>query len=93
MYLKIRHLKELDRIDGRIHYIGKSRMGILNEIQKIMAELRCELEQFKGSIIFVSMYNDIIWKTPENLENCGEFQECCSICQQVPARILVKKWC
>ena len=34
---------------------------IVDEIQKMMAELRCEREQFQGMIIFMSMYNDIIW--------------------------------
>ena len=37
----------------------------------MMAELRCELEQVKGRIIFMSMYNDIKWGTPGNHENCS----------------------
>ena len=40
------------------------------EIQKIMAELKCEPEQFQGRIIFMSIYNDIKWRTPGNEENC-----------------------
>ena len=34
-------------------------MQILDEIQKTMTESECEPEQFKGKIIFMSMYNDI----------------------------------
>ena len=37
---------------------GFTTLGILDEIQKMMAELRCEPEQCKGRIIFMSMYND-----------------------------------
>ena len=41
-------------------------LGILVEIQKTTtAELKRELEQFKGRIIFVSMYNDIDWENEE----------------------------
>ena len=49
---------------------GFTVLGILDEIQKMMAELRCEPEQFQGRIIFMSMYNDIIWITLGNGENC-----------------------
>ena len=35
--------------------------GILDEIQKMMTESKCEPELFKGRIIFMSMYNDIEW--------------------------------
>ena len=37
---------------------GFTTLGILEEIQNFMTELQCELEQFKGRIIFLSMYND-----------------------------------
>ena len=43
------------------NFPGFTTLGILDEIQKMMAELRYEPEQFKGRIIFMSMYNDIIW--------------------------------
>ena len=33
-------------------------------------ELKCELENFKGRIIFMSMYNDIDWRKRGNRENC-----------------------
>ena len=45
-------------------------MGILEEIQKIMTELQCGLEQFKGRIIFMSMYNDTVWRERGNTEKC-----------------------
>ena len=39
----------------------------------VMIEIMCEFEQFKGRIIFMSMYNDIGWRergTTENVTNC-----------------------
>ena len=48
-----------------IHYIGNSRRD-----SKIMTELQCEPEQFKGRIIFMSMYNDIVWRERGNTEKC-----------------------
>ena len=50
------------------NFPGSTTVGIINEIQKMMAELKCELEQFQGRIIF--MYKYIIWRRPGNHENC-----------------------
>ena len=36
----------------------------------MMAELKCEPEQLQGRIIFMTMFNDIVWWTPGNEENC-----------------------
>ena len=35
-----------------------------------MAELKCELEQFQGRIIFMSMFNDIVWGEKGNEDHC-----------------------
>ena len=55
----------LDRggADGvRVEFFpGFTTSGILDEIQKMMTKSKCEPEQFKGRIIFMSMYNDIDW--------------------------------
>ena len=59
-FLETRYLKDLDRIDGsRWSSSGKPSQDSLhwefiNEIQKMMTESKCEPEQFKGVIIFVS---------------------------------------
>ena len=49
---------------------GFTTLGILEETQKMMTELQCEPEQFKGMIIFMSMYNDIVWGGRGNTEKC-----------------------
>ena len=38
---------------------GFTALGILAKIQNMIAELRCELEQFQGRIIFMPVFNDI----------------------------------
>ena len=40
---------------------GFTTLRILDEIQKFMTESKCESEQSKGRIIFMSMYDDIDW--------------------------------
>ena len=75
-YLENRYLKDLNRIDGEPMefewkiFPGFTTLGILKEIQKFMTELRCEPEQFKDRIIFMSMCNDIVWGEPGNTEKC-----------------------
>ena len=64
-----------NRIDGEPmefewkNFPGFIALGTLTEIQKMMAELKCELEQFQGRIIFMSM-NDIVLGEKGNEENC-----------------------
>ena len=43
-------------------------------VEKLMTELQCEPEQFKGRIIFMSMYNDIAWGERGNTEECQKKQ-------------------
>ena len=66
-YLETRYLRNLNRIDGEPMefewkiFQGFTTLGVLEEIQKMMTELQCEHEQFKGRIIFMSMFHDIVW--------------------------------
>ena len=65
-YLETRFLKDLNRMDGEPmgfewkNFPGFTTWGILEDIQKMMTELQSEPEQFKGRIIFMSIYNDFI---------------------------------
>ena len=45
-------------------------MAFLNKIQQMMGELQCEPENFTGRIIFMSMFNDIVWDVKGNHELC-----------------------
>ena len=49
---------------------GFTTLRIPAEIQNMIAELKCEPEQFQGRIIFISTYHDIIWWTPRHEDNC-----------------------
>ena len=49
---------------------GFTTLGIVDEIQKMRTEFKCERELFRGRIIFRSMYNDIVWTKRGNKENC-----------------------
>ena len=75
-FLETGYLKDLDRIDGEPvelewkNFQGFTTLGILDAIQKMMTEFKCELEHFQGRIIFMSMYNDIVWRKRGNTENC-----------------------
>ena len=66
-YFENNHLKDLNRIDGESMEFewqllpGFTTFGLLEQIQEFMKEQKCHPEQFKGRIIFMSMYNDIAW--------------------------------
>ena len=68
MFLETRYLKDVDWIDGEpmefewTIFPEFTTLGIFDEIQKMMTESKCGPEQFKGRIIFMSMYNDIDWE-------------------------------
>ena len=49
-----------------MHYIGHPR----RDSKKLWLNLQCEPEQFEGRIIFMSMYNDILWGERGNTEKC-----------------------
>ena len=49
---------------------GFNTVGILNKMQQLMGELQCEQVNFTGRIIFMSMFNDIVWDARGNDELC-----------------------
>ena len=49
---------------------GFTTAGILKEIQNTMGELLCDPADFKDRIIFMSMFNDIVWDARGNEELC-----------------------
>ena len=66
-YSQNNHFKELNRIDGmQTEFEWKifpafTTLGILKEIPNLLKSFQCEPEHFNGRIIFMSMYNDIVW--------------------------------
>ena len=64
---------------------GFTALQILDEIQKMMNEMQCEAEQFTGRIIFMSMYNDVVWEffLPKKRIMYCEFHDCGRICKKI----------
>ena len=66
-YLDNSYFSELNRIDGQSMefkwkiFPGFTTVAILIEIQQMMGKLQCEPENLTGKIIFMSMFNDIVW--------------------------------
>ena len=71
-YSETNYFSELNRIDGKPMEVEWkiSTAGILNEIHKTMGELQCDAADFKGRIIFMSMFNDMVWDAKGNDELC-----------------------
>ena len=68
---------------------GFTTLGILEEIQKLMKCIQCEPEQFKDTIIFMSMYNVIVWRDQGSTEKCEKNSKSCELCLQIAAWTLV----
>ena len=73
-YSQNNHIKELNRIDGMPTefewkiFPGFTTLGLLEQIQKLMEDLKCELTHSESKI---SMYNDIAWdEKKRNQERC-----------------------
>ena len=49
---------------------GFTTVATLDEIQQMMGELPCDPANFKDRIIFMSMFNDIVWDAKGNDELC-----------------------
>ena len=49
---------------------GFTALQLVQEVQKFLDELG-EPSQFKGRIIFMSMFNDIIWRSEDNERECN----------------------
>ena len=70
------HFKELNRIDGMETefewkiFPGLTTLGFLEKIRNLMKDLQWESEQVNDRIIFMSMYNDIVWREEGNTEKC-----------------------
>ena len=72
-HLANRYLKDLNRIDGeptQFEYKIFPGFTTLRVLEEVMTDLQCEPEQFKGRIIFMSVYNDIDLTRRGNQEKC-----------------------
>ena len=64
-------------------------LQLIQEVQKFMNKMS-EPEQFQGRIVFMSTYNDIVWRSKENKKSAYyELHERGRICKKILARTLV----
>ena len=67
--------RTLDTIDGEPMefewhiFPGFTSLELVREVQKFMSKMG-ERGRFQGRIIFMSMFNDIIWRTKDNEQEC-----------------------
>ena len=77
--------RTLDTIDGeRMEFEwnifrGFTTLQLINKVQEFMSKLS-DPSEFKGRIIFMSMFNDILWGSDYNERECNANAEHVSIC-------------
>ena len=70
------NFKDMNRINGMPTEFEWKRfpeittLGLLEKMQSLMRALQCEPEHFSDRIIFMSMFNDILWVAKGNDELC-----------------------
>ena len=68
--------RTLDTIDGEPMefewniFPGFTTLHLSNKVQEFMSKMSDQPEEFTGRIIFMSMFNDISWRSPENEQEC-----------------------
>ena len=68
--------RELDRIDGEPmefewnFFPGFTTLQLCSKVQELLSRLSVEPEKFTGRIIFMSMFNDISWRSKDNEKEC-----------------------
>ena len=67
----------LDRIDGEPmefewkYFPGFTTLQLCNKVHEFMTKMSEKPEEFKGRIIFMSMFNDILWGSEDNEQECN----------------------
>ena len=51
------------------NFLGFTTLQLVREVQKFMNKMG-EPEQFQGRIVFMSMFNDIVWGYKDNATEC-----------------------
>ena len=67
---------------------GFSALELVREVQKFMSN-KGEPEQFQGRIIFMSMFNDIIWRNKDNETECIAYS---TLVSQFAKRFPAGRW-
>ena len=99
--------RALDKIDGEPGgfewniFPGFNTLQLCSKVQELLSKLSVEPDNFTGRIIFMSMFNDISWRSKDNEQECESNANLVSICARrfSPGRWSFlgpgseKKWC
>ena len=94
-YFENNHLKYLNRIDGKSMefewkmFTGFTTFGLLEQIQEFMKEQKCDPEQFKGRIIFMSMFTNMLWGEKGHGKMEKYCSRSCGLCSQISSRSMI----
>ena len=75
-FKKAPEYRALDKIDGEPMefewhiFTGFTTSHLCNNVQEFLSRMSTEPEDFTGRIIFMSMFNDISWRSKENEREC-----------------------
>ena len=84
----------LDTIDGEPMefewniFPGFAALQLCHKVQEFMTKMS-DPSEFKGRIIFTSMFNDISWGSKDNEQECNANADLVSICKKIPTRKMV----
>ena len=68
---------------------GFTTLQLLQEVHECMTKMG-DPSQFKLPIIFMSLFNDIIWRSEDNERECDAYATfCVYICKKIPTSTLV----
>ena len=80
-----------------IIFPGFNTLQLCHKVQELLSRLSVTLEKFTGRIIFMSMFNDISWRSKDNKKECEASAQLVSLySKKVGAGIgekVVLYWC
>ena len=59
---------------------GFTTLQLVREVQELLSKFSVTPEKFTGRIIFMSMFNDISWRSKDNKEECESSAQLVSLC-------------
>ena len=87
--------RNFDRIDGEPMefewniFQGFATLQLSQDLQELLLRLNETPENFTGRIIFMSIFNDISWRSQDNKKECDSNAQLVSICKKMWSRTMV----
>ena len=87
--------RALDRINGEPMefewniFPRFTTLQLCSKVQELLSRLNGEPEKFTGRIIFMSMFNDISWRSKDNKKECKSSAQLVSLCAK---RFGARQW-